>query len=43
MMDPLIEWLRSPIWVWFMAILLLVIAVIIGLAARGHGTTVLKE
>lgn len=42
-MEPLLEWFSSPIWIAFGALLVLLLIVIIAMAARGHGTTVMKE
>ena len=41
-MEPLMAWLSSPIWMGLAVVLLLLVAVIIGMAAT-HGTTVMKE
>jgi len=42
-MEPFVEWLRSPSWIGVGVALLLVLVVIIGIAARSHGPTVIKE
>lgn len=42
-MQPLLDWWTSPIWVGFGVVLLLMVVVIIGITARSHGTTVMKE